>query len=49
MSDNEKVLKSDGSEMDEITSQPVKMVGLFIGLTAFAFGYVYLWSFVLSN
>ncbi|MGM0900448.1 MAG: hypothetical protein ACQEXB_04960 [Bacillota bacterium] len=49
MSDKEKVLKSDGSEMDEIVSQPVKMVGLFIGLTAFAFGYVYLWSFLLSN
>jgi len=49
MSDKEKVLKNDGSEMDEIESRPVKMIGLFMGLTAIAFGYVYLWSFLLSN
>jgi len=49
MSDKEKVLKNDGSEMDEIESRLVKMIGLFMGLTAIAFGYVYLWSFLLSN
>mgnify|MGYP001274312434 CR=1 FL=1 len=37
----------DGSEMDEVISPPLRMIGLFIGLTAIAFVYVFVWSVLL--
>jgi hypothetical protein len=49
LKEQEKVLKSDGSEMDEVASPPGKMFGLFIGLMILIFAYVYGWSFLLGS
>lgn len=40
--------KYDGSEMDEIESPPLKMIGLAIVLTIVAFAYAFIWAFLLT-
>ncbi|MEK3935713.1 hypothetical protein MKY41_10350 [Sporosarcina sp. FSL W7-1349] len=37
------------SEMDEIASPPVKMIGALLVFTGLAMAYVYLWSIVLGG
>ncbi len=46
---NEKDVKYDGSEMDEISSPPLKMIGRAIVLTIFGFLYAYLWALLLTS
>lgn len=38
----------DGSEMDEIKSPPLKMIGAFFIITVIGFLYTFTWSFVMN-
>lgn len=48
MSKLDNQLQPGESEMDEIEAPPLKVIGLFLGLTVIAVLYVYLWSVILS-
>ena len=48
MSKLEKQLQLGESEMDEVEAPPLKVIGLFVGLTIVAILYVVLWSVILS-
>lgn len=40
--------KYDGSEMDEVKSPPLKMIGLYLLLTVVGILYAYSWSLLLQ-
>lgn len=39
----------DGSEMDEVSSPPLKMIGTFLFITVIGFGYAFLWELLLTK
>lgn len=39
----------DGSEMDEVSSPPLKMVGVFLLITVIGFCYAFLWELLLTK